>query len=54
MATGSDQGPSSPSDQRHTATLVAVTSAWKGPLPSPDDLEQYGKIVEGGAEIIFD
>jgi uncharacterized membrane protein len=47
---GNRPPPARPPDRRDQQSLVAVSSSWQGPLPSPDDLARYGNIVEGGAE----
>lgn len=45
--------PHSPSEEPHVAELRQVKySQWTGPLPSPDALERFNQVVEGGAERI--
>lgn len=43
-----------PIENSHRTLLAARrTEAFSGPLPHPDHLERYGKIIENGAERIF-
>ncbi|WP_421930175.1 DUF2335 domain-containing protein [Nitratireductor rhodophyticola] len=45
----------SPAPQNNSGQLqqkLSIQTAWQGPLPKPEDLEEYGRIVNNGAERI--
>ena len=48
-----NQNGPEPEGAAERRTLVTVRSDWVGPLPSPEDIERFNRVVENGGARIF-